>query len=86
MEYVMTIKHMQFPIDTKSKKPSSMTYEDCKKLDLKTIFTLQDYFTNKIYFHVFQENTTQSIGKNLYDLCKWDTIVSEHAIFYEVVI
>jgi hypothetical protein len=40
MEYVITIKHLQFPIEEKSKKPSSMTYEDREKLDPKTISTL----------------------------------------------
>jgi hypothetical protein len=53
MEYVITIKHLQLPIEAKPKKPSSMTYEECEKLDPKIISTPREYLTNMIYFHVF---------------------------------
>jgi hypothetical protein len=70
MEYVITIKHLQFIIEEKSKKPSSMTYGDREKLDPKTISTLRECLTNMIYFHVLQEKTTESIWKKLHDLCE----------------
>jgi len=73
----MTIKYPQLSIEGKSKKPSSMTNEHWKKLDRKTIATVQQYLTERVYFHVLQEKTLESLWKNLHDLYEGNTLMNK---------
>ena len=82
MEYILILKYQYFPIEGVASKNSSMTDEEYKKLDKKSIATIRQYLAKNVYFNVVGEKTTVDLWNKSHDLYEKNT-TSNKVCFYE---
>lgn len=61
MEDTLILKDQYFPIEGTTKKPSSMTNEECNNQDRKAISTICQYLAKNVYFNVSGEKTAEGL-------------------------
>ena len=73
MEDILILKDQYLPIEGVSKKPTTMTNEDWKKLDKKAIVSIRQYLAKNVYFNVAGETSAEGLWKKLRDLYEKNT-------------
>lgn len=68
MTDLLYCKDLYAPVEGESSKPETMTAEDWKKLDRKTIGTIRQWVDDTVFHHVSNETSANSLWKKLEDL------------------
>lgn len=70
MEDILCCRDLYDPIEGDASKPSTMSDNDWKKLNRKTVGFIRQWIDNSIFYHVSEETNAQALWdklKNLYE-------------------